>query len=180
MATSLQLEGYYIQELGFRIRKGVSVAGTHQLRPGLHPQLAEPLDDAAYSVHVEVKLTRNKTNPHRWRVRLNLSSAEEDNQNPYEFSTVLVGFFRLTEEYDEEDLQFFIGKNAPTLLFSAAREAIATATGRGPFPALVLPAVVFPSQPDLKLLPSAKKPARKAAKKSSKTRSTRKSKKGAR
>jgi preprotein translocase subunit SecB len=154
MATSLQLEGYYFQELSFSVREGMKVGGTHTLRAGIHPQLKAPLEENLYSVHIEVKVTPNPTSPLRWRVELRLSSDDKEAHPPYNFRAIIVGFFRLSSDYTEDELQSHIGRNAPGLLFSAARESLATLTGRGPFPALALPVVVFPPLKELKM-PSA-------------------------
>jgi preprotein translocase subunit SecB len=62
---------------------------------------------------------------------------------PYDFNIILVGYFNVAEMVPEEQRELYIKVSAASILYSAAREALATATGRGPLPCVVLPPVVF-------------------------------------
>jgi preprotein translocase subunit SecB len=70
---------------------------------------------------------------------------------PYNFSIVLVGFFEVIPEWPSDRVDQLFSANAPALLYSAAREALATVTGRGPYPEILLPSVTFVQSPDKKV-----------------------------
>jgi preprotein translocase subunit SecB len=70
---------------------------------------------------------------------------------PYNFSIVLVGFFEVIPEWPPDRVDQLFSANAPAVLYSAAREALAAATGRGPYPEILLPSVTFVQPPDKKM-----------------------------
>jgi preprotein translocase subunit SecB len=72
---------------------------------------------------------------------------------PCEFSIMLVGFFEVIPEWPPEQVGRLFSANAPALLYSAAREALATVTGRGPYPEILLPSVTFVQLPSEKTEP---------------------------
>jgi preprotein translocase subunit SecB len=65
----------------------------------------------------------------------------------------MVGFMHVLETYPSDKIDLLVAVNGPALLYSSAREIIASITGRGPFPAIVLPSVNFlrkvPTEADL-------------------------------
>ncbi len=66
---------------------------------------------------------------------------------------MLVAFFEVIPEWPPEQVDRLFSANAPALLYSAAREALATVTGRGPYPEIFLPSVTFVQLPSEKTEP---------------------------
>ncbi len=62
---------------------------------------------------------------------------------PYDFHIFMVGYFNVGEQVPPEQRESYVRLSAASMLYSAARELLATATGRGPLPCVILPAVVF-------------------------------------
>jgi len=84
--------------------------------------------------------------------------------------------------FKEARLKEVVAANAPAMLFGAAREIIRAATGRGPFPPVIIPSTHFlePKPPGEKALKkkSAKKTGKKkTAKKAGQKKAARKAKK---
>jgi preprotein translocase subunit SecB len=81
---------------------------------------------------------------------------------PCIFLISLVGFFEIIKEWPEDKVDQLFSSNAPALLYSAAREALAMVTGRGPHGAILIPSVTFiqlpndKAEPKMKELPAAK------------------------
>jgi len=68
---------------------------------------------------------------------------EASSKYPYDFSISLIGFFEVTPKWETEMVDKLVSSNAPALLYSAARHALATATGTGPYSKVILPTVTF-------------------------------------
>jgi preprotein translocase subunit SecB len=62
---------------------------------------------------------------------------------PCVFSISLVGFFEVISDWPTEQVDILFTANAPAVLYSAAREALASITGRSPFKGILLPSVTF-------------------------------------
>lgn len=93
---------------------------------------------------VEVGEWRNETNPlkRRCKITVELKNSEKK-EFPYVFSITLIGFFEIADWWPLEQVDNLFSANAPALLYSAAREAIAAVTGRGPYNRIILPSVMF-------------------------------------
>ena len=121
---------YYVESLRWKVEEGFD--------PELGPVLkAEDL---------EWHLQRNDDEaggPRKAAYRLSLSLPPKENRFPYSFEIVLIGFFELHDTVRDEQITRVLDSNAPALLYSAAREALATSVGRGPFRPLLLPSVHF-------------------------------------
>jgi preprotein translocase subunit SecB len=88
----------------------------------------------------DTKYLVNKTNPKSWQVQLNILLKPDISDNiPYEFNLSLVGFFEI-DDPKQKDIVYI---NAPAMLYSAAREIIASITGRGPWGSVILPSINF-------------------------------------
>lgn len=126
----------------------------------------------AADLRFEVNPLRHEDHPNRWMFELvvELPDQKEKNQ-PYSFRIEMVGFFAVTDSYPKEKAELLANVNGPALLFSAAREIVATMTGRGPYPALFLPSVMFVPL-------AAKEPATPQAKTTSRKKSQKKQSKG--
>lgn len=97
----------------------------------------------------DVKFLVNDQVPGIWQVPLTLKYLADKNDNtPYEFNLMIVGFFEVVKDYPKEKAESLVHINAPALLYSAAREIIATITGRCPWGTILLPTVNFlPGKP---------------------------------
>ena len=89
--------------------------------------------------------SRADKDPTRWLVGLEISfSGEGEKPTPYSGMIRVGGWFRtVTEGMTEEKLLKLVAVNAPTILYSTAREVIAGLTARGVNGLLLLPSVSF-------------------------------------
>jgi preprotein translocase subunit SecB len=132
MMSPLELERYYIKELRFLIKENF-VDKNDQFEDFTFPQL-----------QAEVGESSHQNDPLRWRFELAVESKDENSSDfPYSLRIVLVGFFRVNESYPPDRVANLARVNGPSLLYSAAREALVTATSRSGYPAIVLPSVMF-------------------------------------
>lgn len=152
--SPIQIEGYYIRSLSFSLRCADDDL-RFVMQPGFHvlPQMSEAAEYNA-AVDANFKAGRSSTEPLRWRFEGVIESVDDRVSNhPYKFHISLVGFFNLNEHFaagkSDEELAHTMRLGASNILYSVAREALATATARSPFPALVLPAVSM-LQPEAK------------------------------
>jgi len=96
-----------------------------------------------------------------WHIDLHIEQKPSEKANiPYLFTLQLQGIVRAHPGLKGETLQRAIHANGPALLFGAGREIIRAATGRGPYPPVIIPSTNF-----LTNLEPVKKPAKKAPKK---------------
>jgi preprotein translocase subunit SecB len=130
--SPLQLNKYFIKELHFAV-KGDFDGKYDQTAEFPYPQLS-----------ARVSHTQSEQNPREWRLELTLESDDSQSEKfPYTLKIILVGYFTVIEEYPSERANMLAHVNGPSLLYSAAREALVTITGRSGFPAIVLPSVMF-------------------------------------
>ncbi|MFT5634295.1 MAG: preprotein translocase subunit SecB [Rubritalea sp.] len=108
-----------------------------------------------------------------WRVAMNIKQEIPKDRNiPYQFELEIHGEIYAFPVFEGKRLETVIKANAPAMLFGAAREIIRAATGRGPFPAVVIPSTNFiePQQKTaVKRVAAKKTVAKKIAKKATKT-----------
>lgn len=71
---------------------------------------------------------------------------------PCIFSISLIGYFEVTTDWPEAQIESLFSANAPAVLYSAAREAIALVTGRSPYRKVLLPSITFVPLPVTKTL----------------------------
>lgn len=55
----------------------------------------------------------------------------------------MVGFFKTNSALSKSDAQKLAESNCPAVLYSTAREIVATLTRRSPYPAILLPLITF-------------------------------------
>jgi preprotein translocase subunit SecB len=80
----------------------------------------------------------------RWLVILEISQTISDGANlPYAFNLRIQGTVIVSSHIVGNKLQRAIHANGPAMLFGAAREIIRAATGRGPWPAVIIPSTNF-------------------------------------
>ena len=92
-----------------------------------------------------------------WEVSLRLFyQGSEKVNSPYLFRVEVVGFFNVADSYPKQNAEWLVRTNAPTVLYSTARETLRAAMASGPFKALLLPAVSFYTE-ELKAIINKKK-----------------------
>lgn len=148
--SPLQLNSYYIKEFAYSVK-----------------QEFVDRQDAAITLKfprlsADVQDSQAEDDPRQWRFELAITSRDEQSTDfPYSLKIVLVGFFTVLDTWKPERIETLARINAPSVLYSAAREALVTVTSRTGYPALVLPTVFFnPSSastsgesPEVKSLP---------------------------
>jgi preprotein translocase subunit SecB len=145
MQTSpLQLEGYYLEEISVSILPHALKQGGIELWEGFHPRATGIDNDMPFTFETQVGFDRRRDDPFRFKIKLTLESDNEKTPNfPYSFRIVLIGFFNVAKTYPAERVDLLVSVNGPSVLYSAAREILATVTGRSPLPAIALPTVSF-------------------------------------
>jgi preprotein translocase subunit SecB len=145
--AKLQLEGYYLREFSCAVRPGIEQGDVKlALVAGLHIQPGGVMSVPPYKVEVDIDSGKNADDPTRYRVYLRIYSDESvvfKERAPYRFDCSLVGYFRVETPATSPTSDLFTIRNAAMILYSTAREIIASVTGRGPVPALVLPTYNF-------------------------------------
>ena len=93
----------------------------------------------------KVSCMKHKDAERKWMVQLELKQVQDKNDGcpEYSFHVEVVGFYEVSKNYPEEKAEALVRANGPALLYSAARELIATLTCRGPFAPVNLPTVTF-------------------------------------
>lgn len=131
-ASQLQLEHYYLDELHFAL--------TEKYGP-------ETIDSEvplrSEDVNVKVEAGQNPDNELEWIFRLNITLDDKESKFPYEFIIRLTGFFNVSEDCEPKMREQLATINGPSILFSAAREILATVSARSRFVSIFLPPVRF-------------------------------------
>lgn len=141
--ASVQLDGYYIKELHCAVRGDLDEQAKFTLGTGFHIQQPDVMLCPALTTKLLVDMGQNKKDPSKFRVALRIVSDEEKEETPYTFDVQLVGYFSVDVLKPFIGMDMFVYRNAVMILYSTAREVIASVTGRGPFPALILPTLTF-------------------------------------
>lgn len=143
VSAPLQLEGYYIEDLRCSVIAPDQI-GRLQLMPGLHVRTPRAPRVSSYPYSLFFEAFRHEKSKNRYRLELKVFSRDDDEESlPYSFSLTLVGFFNAVGIKPKPELEPYLMRNAATILYSSARELLAAVTGRGPFPAVVLPTVII-------------------------------------
>ena len=127
--SDIQLDFYYVESLRWKLEP--------EYEPGSETQIS--LDDLQWNVERMDGSEDGRTAAYR----LTLCLPPVEARYPYSFEIVVVGNFALSSRVPQDRVAPVLDSNAPTMLYSMAREALATAMGRGPFRALLLPSVHF-------------------------------------
>lgn len=130
--SPLQLHRYFIKELHYAVK--AEFDGKYDQTAAFpYPQLT------AQVTHVQ-----NEETQRDWSFELAVKSEDSGSTEfPYTLKIVLVGYFSVREGYPPDRADMLAKVNGPSVLYSAAREALVTITGRSGFPAIVLPSVIF-------------------------------------
>jgi preprotein translocase subunit SecB len=109
-------------------------------------------DRGAASDELEVEVVptfaRDDDTPTRWMVSINIKFGRSDDKPvPYEGQIGCEGMFMIVDESLSEEMQLkLIAVTAPSMLYSAAREIIASLTARAKNGVFLLPSVSFTDQ----------------------------------
>lgn len=140
-SAAIQIDGYYVKELHCAVRNDVDDSSRLAMGTGLHVQIPDVMQ-ATPIIKIDMVAGTHSEKPSKFRIKLRMQSAEEDD-SPYMFDMTLVGYFSINVKRVKEGTSLYFYRNAVMLLYSAAREILASVTGRGPYPAFVLPTLVF-------------------------------------
>ena len=128
--SKLLLDNYFIEELNCKVNF------EH------NPELASDISLKDITVTADVLAGRKKSEG--WQVRLTVfHQTEGESNSPYSFRIVLVGFFRVDDNYPTDRAEWLVKTNAPSVLYSIARENIRRVTVDGPWRCVLLPTVSF-------------------------------------
>lgn len=128
--SPLQLKRYFVTELSLTANKEFDPR--KEVKLGVDNMIVTPA------------LLADASDRRQWQVtlRIQLQPGPEAN-TPYFSALEVVGFFRLQDDYPEENIEWMVQTNATSVLYSAAREILRGATAQGPYPAFLLPTVSF-------------------------------------
>lgn len=108
---------------------------------------SKPADDPVETLVVVPRYSQSESEEGqdtRWLVILEISQTIPDGGNlPYAFNLRIQGTVIVSSHLVGNKLQRAIHANGPAMLFGAAREIIRAATGRGPWPAVIIPSTNF-------------------------------------
>jgi preprotein translocase subunit SecB len=142
----LHIEGYHLKELNIELNESFAKKSVFGAWSGYHyhPDETYKVDPVNFTVGAE--MAKKSNDPFALRYVLKIVSTGRKDKVPYSFKVSLVGYFHIDKavgEKDERGANVLLYANAPALLYAAARELLATATARGPYPAVILPSVSF-------------------------------------
>lgn len=135
-SSPLLLRDYFTTHLSFSAQPGFDEAKLPA--EGLSPS----------DLDVDVQESRSEEESRRRSCQIFVSLKDDVRSKfPYNFSIALVGAFEIIPEWPENGIETLFSANAPALLYSAAREALALMTGQGPYSKVILPSVTFVTLP---------------------------------
>ena len=141
--SSLLLKDYFVEELFCKANEKFDPSR----------QRAVGIEDL--TIIADARASKKKSEG--WQVRLVVFHQTEDGSNsPYSFRISLVGFFNVDDKYPAANAEWLIKTNAPSVLYSAAREIIRRTTQDGPWLGVLLPTASFYTD-ELKALIARKK-----------------------
>jgi preprotein translocase subunit SecB len=143
--SPLVIEGYYVKELSIAVTPKYENEPEYFAEVGFHFQPAATYSPDPVTFDVLGDIAQHPDEPNRWRYDIQIKShGRRKKKFPYSFDITLVGFFRIAEGLTDNNFgNLLLYANAPAVLYSAAREILAAVTGRGPYPAIMLPSVTF-------------------------------------
>jgi len=147
--SPIQIEHYILRKLSFSVLESFDFKNPpHELKP----------DDLT----IEVLPFRNKKNSRRWMFNLDICYEPKKDQNsPYAFEIHLSGIFAVDSKTPKGKARDLVMVNAPSLLYSIAREILSSTSAEAPWERLILPTVqLIPPSPKMKPK-KAQKPAAK-------------------
>ncbi len=103
----------------------------------------DPVDselDLNLKVQNDLYVSKGTENNFQVRVAITIDSTETK-PAPYDVLLIVIGTFGTVPDFPEKETLVKI--SGSSILYGAAREYLATITGRGPYPPLLLPSVSF-------------------------------------
>lgn len=141
----LSLDGYHLNELTIKINPAFK-GGELLLGTGLHVQQNQPINSTNSENEIELRAASHADDPrkHLLGMRINSVESSDEKQNPYSFLIDMNAYFTVSNELETtDDVQLATVKSAANTLYCLCREILRANTARGPFPGVLLPAVVF-------------------------------------
>lgn len=133
LTSPLQLDRYFLKDLRFELKEGFD---------GQRVPVGD-LTPPSLEIGV-VAAEQNSEDPLQWRFEVSLELPDPpESKFPYIVATTLVGYFTVNAHYPAEQAERLARINGPALLYSSAREVVASVTGRSPYPKLLIPSVTF-------------------------------------
>jgi preprotein translocase subunit SecB len=131
--SPLQLDRYFLKGLHFQLKNGYDRG---RISPGT---FAPPTLEIGV-----VSAEQDPEQPSKWRFEVSLELPDlPDSDFPYQVETTLVGYFTMSDDCPAEHADRLARVNGPAVLYSCAREIVASVTGRSPYPKLLIPSVTF-------------------------------------
>lgn len=128
--SSLLLNDYFTEELF--------------IKANAEHEPENPFSFSLDDITVSADALASKKKSDGWQVRLTIFHQTEGKSNsPYSFRISIVGFFNVDSEYPADKAEWLIRTNAPSVLYSIARDIIKRNTAEGPWRSLILPTVSF-------------------------------------
>lgn len=142
-SSVLHLEGYHLKEFSLELNEGFAKKTLFGAWSGYHyqPDKAFKVEPVDFKVGSEIGTKID--DPYSLRYMLKIESTGRKDRVPYSFRISLIGYFHIDKRHADKDTSVLLYANAPSLLYSAAREMLASVSARGPYPAVILPAVTF-------------------------------------
>ncbi len=139
--SPLILDFYFVKKVQFELKEGFDDNFNCELQGVESPKIT-----------VDIKSGQHTENPLAWRFEISVATDKKASEKdfPYIFGVTIVGFFRVDENYPAENAEMLATVNAPSVLYSCAREFLANVTGRSPYAAILLPSVSFVPEPKKK------------------------------
>lgn len=142
----LHIEGYHLKELVIELNERFTAKSSFGAWSGYHYHPDESYQVGPVNFKVSSEIAKKVDDPFSLRYVLTIASRGRKDKVPYTFKVSLVGYFHVDQNAignNEQSATILLYANAPALLYAAARELLATATARGPYPAVILPSVSF-------------------------------------
>jgi len=141
--SPLHLEGYHVAEFFFKLNEAFEKKTVFGSSSGYHYRMEKAWNIEPTDFTVNGEVGRHTEDPSRLRYVLTIASAGRKDRYPYSFRLSLVGYFHFHAGEPDTNEFILVYANAPSVLYGAAREMLATMTGRGPYPAVILPTASF-------------------------------------
>jgi preprotein translocase subunit SecB len=130
-SSALQLRHYFVAEV------------TLSANPAFDPKQKLALKIGDLDVEHEERPVEGQ--PRQWQVIMKIKlAAPPDRNSPYFFSLGLNSVFDINPKTEEAMIPMLVSNSAPSVLYGIAREYLRSLMSAGPYPALLMPTLVFP------------------------------------
>lgn len=129
-AAQIELTDYFVSDLQFTANHSFDAQ--------------KPSKVGVDDLQVTNQPSRRPDDPRSWQITLRIALNVPAERNlPYSFLVEMIGFVRVSDSTNDENIERLVRINGASLIFSAAREIVRAVTSRGPFKPLLLPTVTF-------------------------------------